>query len=65
VLRRLAAAQTDRRLEWVNPIAPLLNLISVAVVLTWLWLAQAEPGATVELEPDDLDDLWAGGFSHS
>ena len=62
VLRRLAAAQTDRRLEWVNPIAPLLNLISVAVVLTWLWLAQAEPGATVELEPDDLDDLWARWF---
>ena len=62
VLRRLAAAQTDRRLEWVNPIAPLLNLISVAVVLTWLWLAQAEPGATIELEPDDLDDLWARWF---
>ena len=62
VLRRWAAAQTDPRLEWVNPLAPLLNLVVVAAMFARLWHAQAEEGAIIELEVEDLDDLWARWF---
>lgn len=62
VLRRWAAAQTDPRLAWVDPVAPLVNLSLVAAVFAQLWQAQAAPGAVIELDPDDLDDLWARWF---
>ena len=62
VLRRWAAAQSDPRLAWVNPAAPLMNLIMVASVFANLWQAQSQPGAPIELEDQDLDDLWARWF---
>jgi len=62
VLRRWAAAQTDPRLVWVNPSAPLVNLSLVAAVFAQLWQSQAVPGAVIELDADDLDDLWARWF---
>src|SRR5439155_16359564 len=62
VLRRWAAAQTDPRLVWVNPAAPLVNLSLVAAVFAQLWESQAAPEAVIELEAADLDDLWARWF---
>lgn len=62
VLRRWAAAQTDPRLSWVDPLAPLGNLTMVAAIFGQLWCHNARPGAVVELTGDDLDDLWARWF---
>lgn len=59
VLRRWAAAQTDPRLSWVDPLAPLGNLSMIAAIFGQLWCHNAAPGAVVELTSDDLDDLWA------
>lgn len=58
VLRRWAAAQTDPRLAWVNPLAPLLNLQAVATVFVDLYLRAMDDDQS-ELAPGDLDDLWA------
>ena len=57
VLRRWAATQTDPRLTWVNPIAPLLNLRHIAAMLLGLWHKQ-EPGEAQELASKDLEELW-------
>ena len=62
VLRRWAAAQTDPRLSWVDPVAPLGNLSMIAAIFGELWCHNAIPGAVVELTSDDLDDLWARWF---
>ena len=62
VLRRWAAAQTDPRLSWVDPLAPLGNLSMIAAIFGQLWCHNAVPGAVVELTSDDLDDLWARWF---
>ncbi|TFV91151.1 hypothetical protein [Blastococcus sp. CT_GayMR16] len=62
VLRRWAAAQTDPRLSWVDPLAPLGNLSMVATIFAQLWCHKALPGAVIELTSDDLDDLWARWF---
>ena len=62
MLRRWAAAQTDPRLSWVDPHAPLGNLAMVAAMFAELWCHNAHPGAVVELTADDLDDLWARWF---
>ena len=62
VLRRWAAAQTDPRLVWVDPLAPLGNLTIIAAVFATLWRQQAEPDALIELDEDDLDELWARWF---
>jgi hypothetical protein len=62
VLRRWAAAQTDPRLSWVDPLAPLGNLPMIAAIFGQLWCHNAVPGAVVELTADDLDDLWARWF---
>jgi hypothetical protein len=62
VLRRWAAAQTDPRLDWVDPLAPLGNLAIIAAVFVTLWREQAEPEAVIELDENDLDDLWARWF---
>jgi hypothetical protein len=62
VLRRWAAAQTDPRLSWVDPLAPLGNLSMIAAIVGQLWCHNAVPGAVVELTADDLDDLWACWF---
>jgi len=62
VLRRWAAAQTDPRLSWVDPLAPLGNLSMIAAIFGRLWCHNAAPGAVVELTSDDLDDLWARWF---
>lgn len=62
VLRRWAAAQTDPRLSWVDPLAPLGNLAMVATIFGQLWRHNTLPGAVAELTSDDLDDLWARWF---
>lgn len=62
VLRRWAAAQTDPRLVWVDPFAPLGNLAAIATVFIRMWVHNARPGAEAELSADDLDDLWARWF---
>lgn len=61
VLRRWAAAQTDPRLAWVNPMAPLQNLQAVATVFVDLYLRALDNNQS-ELDPTDLDDLWARWF---
>jgi hypothetical protein len=59
VLRRWAAAQTDPRLQWVDPLAPAGNLAMIATALAHLRLDLARNPEQVELTDDDLDDLWA------
>jgi hypothetical protein len=61
VLRRWAAAQTDPRLLWVSPLAPLGNLEAVASVFANLYL-RATGDTSSELEESDMDDLWARWF---
>lgn len=58
VLRRWAAAQTDPRLLWVDPLAPAGNFAMITAVLAHLRLDQARDPSRVELTEDDLDDLW-------
>jgi hypothetical protein len=62
VLRRWAAAQTDPRLSWVDPYAPLGNLGLVAAMFADLWCHNAVPDAVIELTADDLDELWGFWF---
>jgi hypothetical protein len=62
VLRRWAAAQTDPRLAWVNPLAPLLNLRAVATIFVDLYLRAIDDDQPSELDESDLDDLWARWF---
>lgn len=63
VLRRWAAAQTDNRLAWVDPFAPLLNLEIAASTFLTLWpQTLGAVAGTPELTADDLDDLWARWF---
>ncbi len=62
VLRRWAAAQTDPRLAWVNPLAPLLNLRAVATTFVDLYLRAIDDDEPSELTEADLDDLWARWF---
>ena len=57
VLRRWAAAQTDPRLTWVNPLAPLGNLRYIAAMLVQLW-HKPKPGEVEELASSDLEELW-------
>ena len=59
VLRRWAAAQTDPRLLWVDPLAPAVNISWVAIVFAVLWLRSASDNHSVELTKEDLDDLWS------
>lgn len=63
VLRRWASAQSDPRLAWVDPLAPLGNLRAVAAVFTELYLRAADVDVPSELEESDLDDLWARWFT--
>ena len=58
VLRRWASVQTDPRLTWVDPLAPLGNLTLVAATFAQLWRFNREPGFNAGLTEDDLDDLW-------
>lgn len=58
VIRRYAAAQTDPRLVWIDPLAPLGNLDMAATVFVKMWPHAFVVGPTVELTADDLDDLW-------
>jgi hypothetical protein len=58
VLRRWAAAQTDPRLVWVNPLAPAGNFAMIAGTFAHLRLDQACHPGQIELTDDDLDDLW-------
>lgn len=58
VLRRWAAAQTDPRLSWVDPLAPAGNFVMITATLARLRLDQAENPGAVELTNKDLDDLW-------
>ncbi len=62
VLRRWAAAQTDPRLTWVNPLAPLLNLQAVATIFVDLYLQAVDDEQPSELDEADLDDLWTRWF---
>ncbi|WP_182113845.1 MULTISPECIES: hypothetical protein [unclassified Actinotalea] len=63
VLRRWASAQTDPRLAWVNPLAPLLNLQAVATVFADLYLRAIDDDQQSELDSADLDDLWVRWFA--
>ncbi|MFE6507626.1 hypothetical protein ACFVDI_05685 [Nocardioides sp. NPDC057767] len=58
VLLRWASVQTDPRLTWVDPLAPLGNLKLIAATFGQLWRINAEPNIDAGLTPDDLDDLW-------
>ena len=58
VLRRWASVQTDPRLTWVDPLAPLGNLQLIAATFAQLWRYNAEPDFDAGLTDDDLDDLW-------
>lgn len=58
VLRRWAAAQSDPRLVWVDPLAPAGNFAMIAGTLAHLRLDNARNPQRVELTDDDLDDLW-------
>jgi hypothetical protein len=58
VLRRWAAAQTDPRLLWVDPLAPAGNFAMITTALAHLRLDRARNSGQVELTEDDLDDLW-------
>lgn len=58
VLRRWAAAQTDPRLMWVDPLAPTGNFAMIAATLAHLRLERSRHPEQVELTGDDLDDLW-------
>jgi hypothetical protein len=58
VLRRWAAAQTDPRLMWVDPLAPAGNFAMITAALAHLRLDRSRHPEQVELTDDDLDDLW-------
>ena len=57
VLRRWAGAQTDPRLSWVDPLAPLGNLRAIASVFALLWNRYSTFDGIAELSAEDLDDL--------
>ncbi|BCL16042.1 phospholipase D-like domain-containing protein [Micromonospora sagamiensis] len=59
LLRRWAAAQTDPRLAWIDPLVPADNFAVITAILANLRLHQAEEISPVELTADDLDDLWS------
>jgi hypothetical protein len=54
----LAAAQTDQRLAWVDPLAPAGNFAMITGTLAHLRLEQAIQHEPVELTDHDLDDIW-------
>jgi hypothetical protein len=58
VLRRWAAAQTDPRLVWVDPLAPAGNFAMITAALAHLRLERSRHPEHVELTDEDLDDLW-------
>jgi hypothetical protein len=58
LLRRWAAAQTDPRLIWVDPLAPAGNFAMIAAMLAHLRLDRTRDPERVELTNGDLDDLW-------
>jgi hypothetical protein len=58
LLRRWAAAQTDPRLVWVDPLAPAGNFAMITGTLAHLRLERAWDPERVEFTDDDLDDLW-------
>lgn len=58
VLRRWAAAQTDPRLLWVNPLAPAKNFAMITWTLAALRFERAVDPGQVELTPGDIDGLW-------
>jgi hypothetical protein len=58
LLRRWAAAQTDPRLVWVDPLALAGNFAMIAAMLAHLRLDRTRDPDRVELTNDDLDDLW-------
>lgn len=57
-LRRWARAQSDPRLVWVDPSAPVVNFTAVARFLAGLRLAAVHAPDEVILTVDDLDRLW-------
>jgi hypothetical protein len=69
VLRRWAAAQTDRRLEFIDPFAPLVNLVRISSIFLTLGQPELErpmgrrAGVTAELfglpSPEPFEELWA------
>jgi hypothetical protein len=63
VLRRWAGAQTDPRLSWVDPLAPLGNLRAIASVFALLWDRYSTFDGIAELSAEDLDDLWYRWFA--
>lgn len=58
VLRRWAAAQTDPRLVWIDPLAPAGNFAAMVSFLARLRLDRARDAQQVELDENDLDDIW-------
>ena len=58
LLRRWAAAQTDPRLIWVDPLTPAGNFGMIAATLAHLRLECTRDPERVEFTDHDLDDLW-------
>jgi hypothetical protein len=58
VLRRWAAAQTDPRLLWIDPLAPLGNLQAIAAVFVQLRQSYAEAASQADFTDEELNDLW-------
>lgn len=57
-LHRWAAAQTDPRLMWIDPLAPAGNFAVISAFLTFLWCEESVSPGSVELTAEDLDDIW-------
>lgn len=58
VLHRWAAAQSDPKLMWVDPLAPAGNFAMVTWTLAQIWVDRLSYPGQVELTDDDLTDLW-------
>ncbi|MFE0590560.1 hypothetical protein [Micromonospora echinospora] len=65
LLRRWAAAQTDPRLAWIDPLAPADNFAMITALFAKLRMDHTGEHGAIELSVEDLDDLWSrwlGGF---
>ncbi|MCL1599136.1 MAG: hypothetical protein M3094_08135, partial [Actinomycetia bacterium] len=58
VLKRWADAQSDPRLLWVDPMAPVANMVAVTTLLVRLWIEYAHIDEAAEMSFDDLDEIW-------
>jgi len=57
-LHRWAAAQTDPRLMWIDPLAPAGNFAVISAFLAFLWYEESANPGSIELTSEDLNDIW-------